>query len=88
MRIDDGNKLAPTLPTDRSQKTDTHRVQDETPHSTPDVSAISDIAAQASSLGGTNEQRLEALRVAVESGTYHVSSSALAKSIIDSHLTP
>jgi anti-sigma28 factor (negative regulator of flagellin synthesis) len=37
---------------------------------------------------GANSQRLEALRAAVETGAYNVSSDALARSIVESHIKP
>ncbi len=88
MRIDNGNKLPPAHLLERSLKSGTQRVGEKSENPTGDLSAISDLAAQAGAVSGASEARLEALRAAVESGSYHVSSSALAESIIDSHLKP
>lgn len=86
MRIDDGNKLTPAHQIDRGHDSVARRPVDKAADSKSDLGSISDVAAQASSVNRASQQRLEALRLAVESGSYDVSASALALKLIDFHL--
>ncbi len=84
MRIDDVSRLPQTQATERSQ-IGSQSTRDKKAGLRTDQSEISNLAL---GLGGAGDERLEALRSAVESGTYRVSSTALAGKLIDHHLKP
>lgn len=88
MRIDDANRAslssdATKTESVRADKAD--RAQSGGISSTdgqPDAASISDMACAL----GTNDARLEGLRMQVERGEYNISPQAIAGSIIDEHI--
>jgi anti-sigma28 factor (negative regulator of flagellin synthesis) len=84
MRIENTGGANPTQAADRA--TDgAAKTTNPPPKELDDQSVVSPAAELAQ---GADPQRLEALRSAVETGQYSVSSDALARSIVDSHIKP
>ena len=85
MRIDDLNRTPLTQETEKidpaAQKNATEKA---------DSSAVgadrADVSSLARALSSRDPQRLEQLRLEVQSGKYQVSAEAVAKAIIDAHL--
>ena len=86
MRIDNVNRLPPTQEPVKSE-----HGGNEPASNSQSASALPDRvepSVLARALEASSDSRVEALRQAVESGTYRVSSSELAESIIQQHLKP
>ncbi|HTC32291.1 MAG TPA: flagellar biosynthesis anti-sigma factor FlgM [Bryobacteraceae bacterium] len=85
MRIDDLNRTPVTQSTERTDQTA------QSPGTTgKDAVAGSDqadVSPLAKALSTTDPARIEQLRLDVQSGKYNVSAEAVARSIIDAHLT-
>jgi len=85
MRIDDLNR-APL--TQSAEKTDA--AGQKRPHDQDTAAARgtdqADVSQLAQALGTRDPQRIEQLRLEVESGKYNVSAEDLAKAIVDAHL--
>ena len=89
MRIDDVNRLPQSQATDRAQQTGSHDKHHQNAINRSDDHAELSSLAQANAADapdGADPKRLEALRLAVESGKYSVSSAELAAKIIDGHV--
>jgi flagellar biosynthesis anti-sigma factor FlgM len=86
MRIDDLNRTPVTQSTERTDQTAA-----QSPGTTgKDAVAGSDqadVSLLAKALSTTDPARIEQLRLDVQSGKYNVSAEAVARSIIDAHLT-
>lgn len=88
MRIDDLNSAPQTQGTQGANKTEQaaqkrSQEQQNTANAAGDQAEISQLAR---ALTVSDPQRIEQLRLEVQSGKYNVSADALAKSIIDAHL--
>jgi len=85
MRIDDLNRSNQTQATEKLDQSAQKRALEQKSGATDgvDQAEVSDLAR---GLAAKDPQRLEQLRLAVESGTYDVSASAVANSIIKDHL--
>jgi len=85
MRIDDLNR---TLPAQSAEKTDQaaqkHLLEQQT--ETTRGTDQAEVSPLAHALSSHDPQRLEHLRLQVQSGKYDVSADAVARSIIDAHL--
>ena len=90
MRIDDVNRLPQSQATDRAQQTGSHdkHHQDSINRSDDhaELSSLAQVNASDAPDGAADPKRLEALRLAVESGQYTVSATELAAKIIDGHV--
>ncbi|MDQ2944726.1 MAG: flagellar biosynthesis anti-sigma factor FlgM [Acidobacteriota bacterium] len=89
MRIDDVNRPPQSQATERAQQTGSHDKQLQNSINRSDDHAELSSLAQANATGaadGADPKRLEALRLAVETGQYSVSSTDLAAKIIDGHV--
>ena len=89
MRIDDVNRLPESQATERAQQAGSHDKHHQNSINRSDDHAELSALAQANAAGaqdGAEPKRLEALRLAVESGQYNVSSTELAAKIIDGHI--
>jgi flagellar biosynthesis anti-sigma factor FlgM len=82
MRIDDVSRLPQTETPGSSQQV---AAKDKNRAVGPGTDR-SELSSLARELETPDEKRLESLRLAVESGQYRVSSTALANSIIENHL--
>ena len=85
MRIDDLNRTPQTQSTDKTEQAAQKRSleQQNTATAGTDQAEVSQLAK---ALTASDPQRIEQLRLEVQSGKYNVSADALAKSIVDSHL--
>jgi len=85
MRIDDLNRTPLTQETGKTDSSaQKHAAEkDSSPASGADQA---DVSSLAHALSSSDPQRLEQLRLDVQSGKYNVSADAVAKSIIDAHL--
>ena len=83
MRIDDLNRTPLTLGTEKTDQAASERAleKDGVTESTDQA----DVSQLAQKLSTSDPARIDQLRVQVQSGTYQVSSDALAKSIIGAH---
>ena len=89
MRIDDVNRPPQSQATDRAQQTGSHDKQLQNSINRSDDHAELSSLAQANANEapeGADPKRLEALRLAVETGQYSVSATELAAKIIDGHV--
>jgi len=86
MRIDDLNR---TPVTQNAEKTDqaTQQRPDASGKDTVRGSDHADVSPLALALSTQNSSRIEQLRLEVQSGKYNVSADAVAKAIVDAHLT-
>jgi anti-sigma28 factor (negative regulator of flagellin synthesis) len=85
MRIDDLNRTPLTQGTEKTDPAAQKRAteKDGSPASGPDHA---DVSSLAQALSSRDPQRLEQLRLDVQSGKYNVSAETVAKAIIDAHL--
>ena len=84
MRIDDLNRTPVTQGTEKTDQAGQQRAldKDRTTGGT-DQAQISDLAR---ALGARDPERLEQLRLDVQSGKYEVPADVVAKAIIDAHI--
>jgi len=83
MRIDDVNRPAQPPATERTERTgEQGKKEPSSLHSADQV----DISQLAHSLNSADTQRLEHLRLQVQTGTYHVQPDVVANALIDEHL--
>ena len=85
MRIDDLNRTPVTAGTDKTDATTGAR-NGAKDGATPTSADQADVSTLARALASGDAQRLEQLRLQVQSGNYNVSAEAVAKAIIDAHL--
>ena len=85
MRIDDLNRTPLTKETEKTEPSAQKRAteKDGSPAAGADQA---DVSSFAHALVSGDPQRLEQLRLDVQSGRYNVSAEVVAKSIIDAHL--
>jgi flagellar biosynthesis anti-sigma factor FlgM len=86
MRIDDLNRVPVTPGTEQAGQT----AQSRTSEATVAGSVLSDqaeVSQLAQSLAAPDPGRIEQLRLEVQSGSYDVSAQAVAKALIDAHLS-
>jgi len=85
MRIDDLNRTPLTQGAEKTDQAAQKKPleQQNTATGGTDQAEVSQLAK---ALTASDPQRIEQLRLEVQSGKYNVSAEALAKSIIDSHL--
>ena len=85
MRIDDLNRTPLTQGADKTEQAAQKKPleQQNTAAAGTDQAEVSQLAK---ALTASDPQRIEQLRLEVQSGNYSVSAEALAKSIIESHL--
>ena len=85
MRIDDLNRTPLTQGAEKTDQAAQKKSleQENTATGGTDQAEVSQLAK---ALTASDPQRIEQLRLEVQSGKYNVSAEALAKSIIDSHL--
>jgi flagellar biosynthesis anti-sigma factor FlgM len=86
MKIDHTNHLQPPQKIE-SRSDDSSPVSIQADAAPDDRSTLSTLAHHLTTSSDLRQQRIEALRVAVESGTYEVSATDLAASLIDAHST-
>lgn len=89
MRIEDVDRQPRSEATDRAQQTGSHDQHHQNfINRSDDHAELSNLVQPkaAHAPEGADPKRLEALRLAVESGQYNVSSTELAAKIIDEHL--
>jgi len=85
MRIDDLNRMPVTQGAQQTEAAPEKRTSDK--NGLPAGSADQvDVSSLAHALSAQDPQRLEQLRLQVQSGNYSVPSDVLANSIIDGHL--
>lgn len=85
MRIDDLNRTPVTQGTQQAEQAPEKRASDK--NGLPAASADQvDVSSLAHALSAGDPQKLEELRLQVQSGNYNVPSNTLANSIIDGHL--
>jgi flagellar biosynthesis anti-sigma factor FlgM len=85
MRIDDLNRTPLTQGAQQTEQASEQRPSEKTGRSTASADQA-EVSSLAQALSSGDPQRLEQLRLQVQSGTYNVPADALAKSIISSHL--
>jgi len=87
MRIDDLNNLNRTPLTQGAEKTDqtAQKAASEKEGRLAVGSDQADVSVLARALSSRDPQRLEQLRLEVQSGKYNVSAEAVAKAIIEAH---
>lgn len=83
MRIDDLNRTPATQEAEKSEQTTQERPPEKERVSSSDQAEVSDLAQ---SIAAPDSGRVEQLRLQVQSGSYDVSSQAVANSLIDAHL--
>jgi len=85
MRIDDLNRTPLTQETEKTDASAQKRAtgKDGSPAAGADQA---DVSSLAHALASGDPQRLEQLRLDVQSGKYNVSASAVAKAIIDAYV--
>ncbi len=85
MRIDDLNRTPLTQETEKTDASAQKRAteKDGSPAAGADQA---DVSSLAHALAAGDPQRLEQLRLDVQSGKYNASAEAVAKAIIDAHL--
>ena len=83
MRIDDLNRTPATQEAEKSEQTAQERPPEKERVSSSDQAEVSDLAQ---SIAAPDSGRVEQLRLQVQSGSYDVSSQAVANSLIDAHL--
>jgi len=86
MRIDDLNRTPVTQSTERTDQTAAQR-PGTTGKDAVAGSDQADVSPLAKALSATDPARIDQLRLEVQSGRYDVSAEAVARSIIDAHLT-
>jgi anti-sigma28 factor (negative regulator of flagellin synthesis) len=84
MRIDDLNRTPLTQGPEKTDQASDQRALEK--NSVTDRTDQAEVSPLAQALSTSDPAQLEQLRVQVQSGTYQVSSEALAKSIIKTHL--
>jgi len=85
MRIDDLNRAPATQGAEKTDQAAQKRALEKNPNGTA-ASDQADVSHLAQALATSDPQRLEQLRLDVQSGKYAVSADAVAKAIIDQHL--
>jgi anti-sigma28 factor (negative regulator of flagellin synthesis) len=83
MRIDDLNRAGKTQGAEKTDQTAQKRAGDKSTTVTGTDQA--DVSRLAHALATNDPQRLERLRLEVQSGKYEISAEAVAKAIIDAH---
>ena len=84
MRIDDLNRSPLTQETAKTEQTDEKRALQKDSKAARGTDQA-DVSQLAQALSTSDPQRLEQLRLAVQSGKYEVPAEAVAKAIIDHH---
>ena len=84
MRIDDLNRAPLTQETGKTEQTVDKHALEKDPKAARGTDQV-DVSQMAQALSTSDPQRLEQLRLAVQSGKYEVSAEAVAKAIIDHH---
>jgi len=85
MRIDDLNRTPLAQGAEQTEQTEQKRASQKDGPLAANADQA-DVSALAHALSSRDPQRLEQLRLEVESGKYSVSAEAVAKAIIDAHL--
>ncbi|HUA20749.1 MAG TPA: flagellar biosynthesis anti-sigma factor FlgM [Bryobacteraceae bacterium] len=85
MRIDDLNRTPVTQGAEKTDQAASKRALEKNPNATA-AGDQADVSQLAQALANNDPQRLEQLRLDVQSGNYTVSADAVAKAIIDQHL--
>jgi anti-sigma28 factor (negative regulator of flagellin synthesis) len=85
MRIDDLNRPPLAQGAQQAEQASEKRASEKTGISNASADQA-EVSSLAQALSSGDPQRLEKLRLEVQSGTYNVPADALAKSIISSHL--
>lgn len=85
MRIDDLNRTPVTPGTEKTDQAAQKRALEKEPNAVA-ANDQADVSQLAQALSARDPQRLEQLRLQVQSGTYTVSAEDVAKAIIDQHL--
>jgi anti-sigma28 factor (negative regulator of flagellin synthesis) len=83
MRIDDLNRAPLTQETGKTEQTAEQRTEKDSKAARGTDQA--EVSQMAQALSAGDPQRLEQLRLAVQSGKYEVPAEAVAKAIIDQH---
>jgi anti-sigma28 factor (negative regulator of flagellin synthesis) len=86
MRIDDLNRVPLSQETGKTEPAADKRALEKDPKAARGTDQA-DVSQMAKALSTGDPQRLEQLRLAVQSGKYEVPSKAVAKAIIDHHTT-
>jgi anti-sigma28 factor (negative regulator of flagellin synthesis) len=84
MRIDDLNRTPLTQGTEKTDAAAQKRAE-EKDGSLPAAADQANVSELAQALASRDPQRLEQLRLDVQSGKYNVSAEAVAKAIIEAH---
>lgn len=84
MRIDDLNRAPLTQETGKTDQAAEKRALEKDPKAARGTDQA-EVSLMAHALSTSDPQRLEQLRLAVQSGKYEVSADAVAKAIIDHH---
>ena len=84
MRIDDLNRAPVTQEAGKTEQTADQRALEKNSKAARGTDQA-EVSQMAQALSTGDPQRLEQLRLAVQSGKYEVSAEAVAKSIIDHH---
>lgn len=84
MRIDDLNRTPPAPAAEKSDPASAQTRSDKSNLSSNGTDEA-DVSNLAQTLATKNPQRLEQLRLEVQSGNYNVSAEAVANAIIDAH---
>jgi anti-sigma28 factor (negative regulator of flagellin synthesis) len=84
MRIDDLNRAPLTQETGKTDQAAEKRALEKDPKSARGTDQA-EVSQMAQALSAGDPQRLEQLRLAVQSGKYDVPAEAVAKAIIDHH---
>lgn len=84
MRIDDLNRTPVTAGTDKTDATLPARNGDNDGTKAPSTDQA-EVSTLARALASPDANRLEQLRLEIQSGNYKVSAEAVAKAIIDAH---
>lgn len=85
MRIDDLNRAPVTQGAEKTDQAAEKRALEKEPNAVA-ANDQADVSQLAQALSARDPQRLEQLRLEVQSGNYTVSAETVAKAIIDQHL--
>ena len=86
MRIDDLNRAAVTQGAQQAEQTSEKRASEKSGGLQAASGDQADVSSLAHALSSRDAQRLEQLRLEVQSGKYNVPADQIASSIISSHL--
>ena len=87
MRIDDLNRTPQTQSAEKADQAAQKRALEQKSTTTDGVDQA-EVSQLARGLSPKDSQRIEQLRLEVQSGRYEVSAEAVAKALIDEHLKP